>query len=97
MTTLTMSSTIPSHQMAQVAAPYIPSRDSMDRHDYGITKNRKASSTGGGRAWSDEEVSQHYTAQLLNTSLTLNAGVISHSDSTPEDAIQVHCCPPQED
>ncbi|KAL3607967.1 hypothetical protein FPOAC2_02958 [Fusarium poae] len=57
MTTLTMSSAIPSHQMAQAPTPYIPSRDSMDRHDYGITKNRKASSTGGGRAWSDEEES----------------------------------------
>jgi hypothetical protein len=50
---------MPAHQMAQVSAPYIPARDSMDRHDYGITKSRKASSTGGGRAWSDEEVSQN--------------------------------------
>ncbi|KAL7767648.1 hypothetical protein ACKLNR_001949 [Fusarium oxysporum f. sp. zingiberi] len=52
-----MSSGMPQHQMAQAPAPYIPSRDSMDRHDYGISKNRKASSTGGGRAWSDEEES----------------------------------------
>ncbi|KAF5664158.1 hypothetical protein FHETE_7209 [Fusarium heterosporum] len=52
-----MTSGMPAHQMAQVAAPYIPARDSMDRHDYGITKSRKASSTGGGRAWSDEEES----------------------------------------
>ncbi|KAJ4260503.1 hypothetical protein NW762_007244 [Fusarium torreyae] len=48
---------MPSHQMAQATAPYIPARDSMDRHEYGITKSRKASSTGGGRAWSDEEES----------------------------------------
>jgi len=27
----------------------------MDRHEYGVTKNRKAASTGGGRAWSEEE------------------------------------------
>ncbi|KAF4453322.1 hypothetical protein F53441_3985 [Fusarium austroafricanum] len=52
-----MSSGMPQHHMAQAPAPYIPSRDSMDRHDYGISKNRKASSTGGGRAWSDEEES----------------------------------------
>ncbi|KAF4968289.1 hypothetical protein FZEAL_10404 [Fusarium zealandicum] len=29
----------------------------MDRHDYAVAKSRKASSTGGGRAWSDEEES----------------------------------------
>lgn len=57
-----MSSGMPQHQMAQAPAPYIPSRDSMDRHDYGISKNRKASSTGGGRAWSDEEVSRRCLA-----------------------------------
>ncbi|TDZ36136.1 hypothetical protein C8034_v002259 [Colletotrichum sidae] len=27
----------------------------MDRHEYGVTKNRKAASTGGGRAWSEDE------------------------------------------
>jgi hypothetical protein len=59
MNSQTMTSGMPAHQMAQVSAPYIPARDSMDRHDYGITKSRKASSTGGGRAWSDEEVSQN--------------------------------------
>ncbi|KAF5024741.1 hypothetical protein F66182_3173 [Fusarium sp. NRRL 66182] len=58
MTSRPMSSSgMPSHQMAQAAAAYIPARESMDRHDYGITKSRKASSTGGGRAWSDEEES----------------------------------------
>ncbi|SPQ26269.1 56b7e017-f735-4e00-afc0-c4261a7d1f56 [Thermothielavioides terrestris] len=36
----------------------------MDRHEYGITKNRKASSTGGGRAWSEDE-----EAYLLQTRL----------------------------
>ncbi|KAM0430963.1 hypothetical protein ACHAPT_005597 [Fusarium lateritium] len=55
---------MPSQQIAQAAAPYIPSRDSMDRHEYGVTKSRKASSTGGGRAWSDEE-----EAYLIQTRL----------------------------
>lgn len=35
--------------------PYTPSTDAMDRHEYGVTKNRKVTSTGGGRAWSEEE------------------------------------------
>ncbi|KAF4459555.1 hypothetical protein FALBO_13688 [Fusarium albosuccineum] len=55
---------MPSQQIAQAAAPYIPARDAMDRHDYGVTKSRKASSTGGGRAWSDEE-----EAYLIQTRL----------------------------
>ena len=46
-------------QMALLAAPYIPSRDAMDRHDYGVAKNRKSASTGGGRAWSEDEVSAY--------------------------------------
>jgi len=37
---------------------YHPTSDALDRHDYGITKNRKLASTGGGRAWSEDEVSQ---------------------------------------
>ncbi|KAJ2974650.1 hypothetical protein NUW58_g8589 [Xylaria curta] len=35
--------------------PYIPASDAADRHEYGITKNRKITSTGGGRAWSEDE------------------------------------------
>ncbi|KAK7697039.1 hypothetical protein SLS64_013949 [Diaporthe eres] len=34
---------------------YAPTSDVMDRHEYGITKSRKSSSTGGGRAWSEDE------------------------------------------
>lgn len=48
----------PMNQMntsAQVApAKYTPISDTMSRHDYGIHKNKK-SSTGGGRAWNEEE------------------------------------------
>jgi hypothetical protein len=41
---------------AQVAPTnYSPVRDAMSRHDYGVNKNRK-SSTGGGRAWNEDEV-----------------------------------------
>ncbi|KAI1339393.1 hypothetical protein F5Y15DRAFT_87437 [Xylariaceae sp. FL0016] len=35
--------------------PYAPTSDALDRHEYGITKNRKMASTGGGRAWSEDE------------------------------------------
>ncbi|KAK7749106.1 hypothetical protein SLS62_008501 [Diatrype stigma] len=34
---------------------YVPTSDVLDRHDYGITKHRKTASTGGGRAWSEDE------------------------------------------
>ncbi|CAK7232115.1 hypothetical protein SCUCBS95973_008153 [Sporothrix curviconia] len=44
----------PTLQMASPAT-YTPTSDALDRHDYGINKNRKPSSTGGGRAWSDDE------------------------------------------
>ena len=45
----------PTMQMAAPSA-YTPTSDVMDRHEYGITKNRKTASTGGGRAWSEDEV-----------------------------------------
>ncbi|KAI3399470.1 hypothetical protein diail_6732 [Diaporthe ilicicola] len=45
----------PTMAMTMPAAMYTPTSDVMDRHDYGITKSRKSSSTGGGRAWSEDE------------------------------------------
>lgn len=42
--------------MTMPTAMYAPTSDVMDRHEYGITKSRKSSSTGGGRAWSEDEV-----------------------------------------
>ncbi|RYP49588.1 hypothetical protein DL768_004709 [Monosporascus sp. mg162] len=35
--------------------PYTKTSDALDRHDFGVTKHRKAASTGGGRAWSEDE------------------------------------------
>lgn len=47
----------PAMQMTPSSLPYTPTSDVLDRHEYGVSKNRKAtSSTGGGRAWSEEEV-----------------------------------------
>ncbi|KAL1835885.1 hypothetical protein VTJ49DRAFT_5915 [Mycothermus thermophilus] len=34
---------------------YTPRSDVLERHEYGVTKPRKTASTGGGRAWSEEE------------------------------------------
>ncbi|KAI0382770.1 hypothetical protein F5Y04DRAFT_43257 [Hypomontagnella monticulosa] len=46
----------PSMQLTPSGVPYTPTSDALDRHEYGITKNRKlAASTGGGRAWSEDE------------------------------------------
>ncbi|KAJ0104289.1 hypothetical protein J7T55_009453 [Diaporthe amygdali] len=45
----------PTMAMTMPAAIYAPTSDVMDRHEYGITKSRKSSSTGGGRAWSEDE------------------------------------------
>lgn len=42
-------------------AQYTPTSDAMDRHEYGVSKNRKTTSTGGGRAWSEEEVGKSDT------------------------------------
>ncbi|KAK4139664.1 uncharacterized protein C8A04DRAFT_32841 [Dichotomopilus funicola] len=52
----------PVMQMTSQHGPYTPRSDTIDRHDYGITKNRKPASTGGGRAWSEDE-----EAYLLQT------------------------------
>ncbi len=35
--------------------------DSVNRHDFGVQKTRKYSSTGGGRAWTEDEVSMRNT------------------------------------
>ncbi|AEO57266.1 hypothetical protein MYCTH_2061546 [Thermothelomyces thermophilus ATCC 42464] len=52
----------PTMHMTGHHVPYMPRSDAIDRHDYGINKNRKAASTGGGRAWSEDE-----EAYLLRT------------------------------
>ncbi|KAK3400871.1 hypothetical protein B0T20DRAFT_451542 [Sordaria brevicollis] len=43
--------------VAVMTAPvtFVPTSDTMDRREYGITKTKKTTSTGGGRAWSEEE------------------------------------------
>ncbi|KAK4131550.1 hypothetical protein BT67DRAFT_152422 [Trichocladium antarcticum] len=41
--------------MTGQSVPYAPTSDGMGRREYGVTKNRKTASTGGGRAWSEDE------------------------------------------
>lgn len=50
----------PTMAMTMPTAMYAPTSDVMDRHEYGITKSRKSSSTGGGRAWSEDEVRLYF-------------------------------------
>jgi hypothetical protein len=55
--TTVMSS--PTNQMntsAHVAQSNYSPVDAINRHDFGVQKNRKQASTGGGRAWSEDEV-----------------------------------------
>lgn len=44
---------------AHVAPSNYSPVDAINRHDYGVQKNRKQASTGGGRAWSEDEVWLH--------------------------------------
>jgi hypothetical protein len=49
----------PTNQMntsAHVAQSNYSTVDAINRHDFGVQKNRKQASTGGGRAWSEDEV-----------------------------------------
>ncbi|KAK4215405.1 hypothetical protein QBC37DRAFT_125482 [Rhypophila decipiens] len=45
----------PTMQMTASSVTYTPTSDAVDRHEYGVSKNRKVTSTGGGRAWSEDE------------------------------------------
>lgn len=56
----------PMNQMNNaIMAPshYVPI-DAIHRNDYGIQKNRKPASTGGGRAWNEEEASRAFQANF---------------------------------
>lgn len=47
----------PTMQLAlHTAGLYQPTSDALDRHEYGVHKSKKPASTGGGRAWSEDEV-----------------------------------------
>lgn len=46
-------------QVVQVHSVYTPIKDAMQRHENGVTKNRKTPLTGSGRAWREDEV--YYT------------------------------------
>lgn len=63
----------PTMAMTMPAAMYNPTSDVMDRHEYGITKSRKSSSTGGGRAWSEDEVRDLEQDELLGGASELRA------------------------
>ncbi|KAI2621047.1 hypothetical protein GGS21DRAFT_548126 [Xylaria nigripes] len=74
---------------------YKPTSDILGRHEFGVSKNRKMTSTGGGRAWSeDEEIYllqtrlqklpyKHIAAHLKKTELAcrLHYHQLSHGSS----------------
>jgi len=64
--------------------PYT-SVDAINRHDFGVQKNRKPASTGGGRAWSEDEVWQN--PRLSINRLTNYVGSISSSNPSSKNAI----------
>ncbi|KAL2158143.1 hypothetical protein VTH06DRAFT_4711 [Thermothelomyces fergusii] len=82
-------------QMTAHHVPYTPRTDAIARNDYGITRNRKAASTGGGRAWSEDEEAyllqtrlqkmpyKHIAAQLKKTELAcrLHYHQLSHGSN----------------
>jgi hypothetical protein len=50
-----MSPTMMNTSIHNMSSTYTPS-DALNRHQYAVQKVRKPASTGGGRAWSEEEV-----------------------------------------
>lgn len=50
-----MSSPMTQMNTTSVAPSTYTPVDSLNRHEYGVQKNRKPTSTGGGRAWSEDE------------------------------------------
>jgi hypothetical protein len=52
-------------------------------------------SAGGNRSWSEEEV--RLTISVKSAIANIVSGELSSSDPHAEDAIQAHCCTPQED
>lgn len=69
--------------------PYT-SVDAINRHDFGIQKNRKPASTGGGRAWSEDEVGYH--VWFAKNKLMASIGSLPSANSSTKDALQTHCC-----
>lgn len=45
------------HIHTMTVTGYIPKNEPVERHEQGVTKSRKTIMTGGGRAWSEAEVS----------------------------------------
>jgi hypothetical protein len=77
---------------------YAPS-DAMDRHDYGVQKNRKPASTGGGRAWSEDEVNKSHDFVLSDhfvSKSNITKGSLPPPNPATENALQAYRHPSQE-
>ena len=75
----------PSHDMEfrSISPPYMG-----DRSEFGFQKQRKAIATGGGRAWTEEEVSLLKLFSQHQTDIV--EGSLSAAHSQKQDAIQAH-------
>ena len=81
------SPAIPSHRNSHKTDSPV---DAVDRHDFGVQKNRKYPSTGGGRAWTEDEVSACSRVRCLPGSrltVVVILGGLPSSDSSAEDAL----------
>jgi hypothetical protein len=63
---------------AHVAQSNYSPIDGVNRHDYGgVQKNRKQASTGGGRAWSEDEVCENVLLCKRNANPVLRRFIFS--------------------
>ncbi len=96
-----MTMSAPMNQMNTSSHPspssYSPVDDALARHEYGVQKNKKQASTGGGRAWSEDEVCSGVSAGIMAYRTDTFVGSLPSPDSTPENAIQAHCHSLEED
>jgi hypothetical protein len=71
----------------QSQSPATPSRK--DEQNGSAPRHRKAASTGGGRAWTEEEVSNTRGLTLLYV-LTKEKGVVPFANTQQQNALQTH-------
>ena len=77
------------HSSVHAPSHYVISAtDAVDRHEYGVQKSRKPASTGGGRAWSEDEVRHDYGSRgEINTDDIFITGSLSSSNSLTKNAL----------
>jgi len=72
-------------------------REHVDHYQHSIWKHRKPMSTGGGRAWSEEEVSRWCRWCYWPWSADMHIGDVSDREASPKGALQSHRCSSAQD